>query len=176
MRLTGWGLAFTILFLNACASRSGVDGPTDELAQELQKHDSGTPGADSTLPRFQFDWPLSSPVVINYFGWRKKRMHEGIDLRASTGTPIFAAADGKIVYAARRLRGYGRMVAILHEDDWSTIYAHLSKIKSKVGQEVKKGALIGFSGNTGRSRGPHLHFEIRKGSDPLDPLIFLPKP
>ena len=102
-------------------------------------------------------------------------MHEGVDLRASTGTPIYSAANGSVIYAGRKLRGYGRMVALSHEGDWSTVYAHLSKIKVKVSDTIKKGQLIGFSGNTGRSRGPHLHFEVRKGADPLDPLIFMPK-
>ncbi len=174
-------LVFTFLVLmTACGHRPAA--PDEELGSEkFETPEAEGPQKNKLFPSFSFDWPLDQPVVINYFGWRKQkrrrneRMHEGVDLRARTGTPIYAAADGKVIYAGRKLRGYGRMVALGHDDDWSTVYAHLSKIDVKLKETVKKGDLIGYSGNTGRSRGPHLHFEIRKGADPLDPLLFLPQ-
>lgn len=125
-------------------------------------------------PHVGFEWPLENPTVINFYGWRRRRMHEGIDLRARKGTPIFAAAPGQVIYAGRRLRGYGKLVVLDHGQHWSSVYAHCSKIEVKVGEWVAGGDEIALSGRTGRASGPHLHFEIRKGSDPLDPLLLLP--
>lgn len=124
-----------------------------------------------------FEAPLESMTVINYYGWRKKRrgerMHEGVDLRAATGTPVYSSAPGEIIHSGRGVKGYGRLVVVDHGLGWTTIYGHLSKLKVKVGQKVKEGELVGLAGRSGRAQGPHLHFEIRKGSDPLDPLLFL---
>lgn len=123
-----------------------------------------------------FQWPVERPTVINYYGWRgkrKQRMHEGLDLRAPTGTPLYAAAPGEVIHASRGIRGYGRLVVIDHGGKWSTIYGHLSKFAVKAGRRVQAGDLIGYAGRSGRARGAHLHFEIRKDADPLDPLIFL---
>jgi len=125
-------------------------------------------------------WPTSEPVITDYFGWRKKgrrreRLHDGVDLKAPKNTEIFAAAKGKVIYASRKIRNYGKMVVLDHGNAWSTVYSHLNEYKVKVGDEVNLGEIIGLSGKTGRASGPHLHFEIRRGSDPLDPLLFLPR-
>lgn len=127
------------------------------------------------LPSVEFEWPVRNPFVTDFFGWRKKKLHEGIDLRAPTGTPIFASAPGEVIYADRRIKFYGRMVVLDHGGGWSSLYAHLSKINVKMGQIVQGGEKLGNAGRTGRASGPHLHFEIRKGADPVDPLLFLPE-
>ena len=126
-------------------------------------------------PPVSFVWPLKEPKVTEYFGWRKRKLHEGVDLKASQGTDVLAAGAGTVVYAARRIRSYGKMILIDHGDGWTTAYAHLSEFHVSVGDKVEAGEIIGSSGRTGRVSGPHLHFEIRVGSDPMDPLLWLPR-
>ena len=111
--------------------------------------------------------PLRVPLVVtSKYGYRPHpvtghyRMHEGIDLRAATGTRVYAARAGKVIFAGRK-GGYGKVIGIEHEDDFTTWYGHLSRIRVKDGQWVAQGKVIGLSGNTGISTGPHLHFEIR---------------
>jgi murein DD-endopeptidase MepM/ murein hydrolase activator NlpD len=125
----------------------------------------------------KFQWPLENPVFNEHFGWRKGRLHEGVDLKAVVGTPVYAAAEGKVVYAgARWKKSYGKMVIIEHIGGWSTLYAHLSKIHVRANQKVGQGFMIAHSGATGRVSGPHLHLELRKGADPVDPVLFFPYP
>jgi len=100
-------------------------------------------------------------------------MHEGVDLRAGVGIKVFASAAGEVIYRGTKLKGYGRMIVIDHGNDFSSSYAHLSRYAVRMGQKVKRGQLIGYAGRSGRAKGPHLHFELRKGADPLDPLAFL---
>ena len=116
---------------------------------------------------FGFANPLRVPLVItSKYGYRphpvtgRYRFHEGLDFRAATGTRVYASRAGKVIFA-RRNGGYGKVVGIEHENDFTTWYGHLSRIKVKVGQWVSQGKVIGLSGNTGISTGPHLHFEIR---------------
>ena len=105
----------------------------------------------------------------------QNKMHEGLDLRARKGTPLWAAAAGKVIYASRHIHGFGKMVVIDHGNGWSSVYAHLSKFQVKVGDEVAARDPIGLAGATGHAHGAHLHFEIRKGSDPIDPVVLLPQ-
>ncbi|MEE3712053.1 peptidoglycan DD-metalloendopeptidase family protein [Campylobacter sp. CLAX-7218-21] len=115
------------------------------------------------------------------FGWRihpvlgHKHLHQGIDLRAPIGTPVYAPADGVVQVAGFNVvGGYGYLVVLEHNFGFKTRFAHLSrKDVVKEGQFVKKGELIGYSGNTGISTGPHLHYEIRFVQRPLDPINFI---
>ena len=114
-----------------------------------------------------FGDPLRVPLVVtSRYGYRphpvtrRYQFHEGIDFRAATGTRVYASKPGRIIFAGRR-GGYGKLIGIEHEDDFTTWYGHLSQIRVKVGQTVPKGKVIALSGNTGVSTGPHLHFEIR---------------
>ena len=128
--------------------------------------------------------PNSSPVNAAYnsssYGWREdpftghRAFHEGLDFTANTGTPIYAAADG-VVSVAGPHGGYGKMVQVEHGSGLQTRYAHASKILVKVGQRVAKGEVIAHVGNTGRSTGPHLHYEIRLHGNALDPRKYLSK-
>jgi len=106
--------------------------------------------------------------VNSKFGWRDGRMHKGIDINLHKGDPIVAAFDGMVRIA--HLKGaYGNVIIIRHYNGLETVYAHLSKIKVKPGQVVLAGQLIGLGGNTGRSSGPHLHFEVRFKGQALNP-------
>ncbi len=122
--------------------------------------------------------PLDGALPGSRFGWRidpfhgRRAMHEGIDFNAPTGTPIVAAGAGVVVFAGWHPQ-YGRMVDIDHGDQIVTRYAHASKLLSKVGDIVHRGERIALVGSSGRSTGPHLHFEVRVADKPRDPLVFL---
>jgi murein DD-endopeptidase MepM/ murein hydrolase activator NlpD len=126
---------------------------------------SGTPSASG------FIWPVNGAVVSG-FGWRGERMHEGIDITASSGTPIWAAAAGTVIWASWR-GGYGNCVVVDHGDGLATLYAHASSILVGVGQSVGQGETIALVGSTGNSSGPHLHFEVRVNGSAVDPLLYL---
>lgn len=121
--------------------------------------------------------PFGFPVTGYYrstsgFGPRWGRMHEGHDWAGATGTPIHATADGVVVHAGRQ-SGYGNLIKIRHDFGFETRYAHLSKIRVEVGQRVSRGERIGDMGNTGRSTGTHLHYEVRVGGNPVNPLKYI---
>jgi murein DD-endopeptidase MepM/ murein hydrolase activator NlpD len=121
--------------------------------------------------------PFIMPVKNNYrftsgFGPRWGRMHNGTDFAAPVGTPIYAPADGVVSFAGWS-SGYGRLVKIKHDFGIETRYAHQSRIRVKVGQRVSRGDRIGDIGNSGRSTGPHLHYEIRVGGRPINPMIYI---
>jgi murein DD-endopeptidase MepM/ murein hydrolase activator NlpD len=118
-----------------------------------------------------FIWPVDGTVVSGY-GWRWGRMHEGIDIAASTGTPIWAAAAGSVIYAGW-LGGYGNLVVVDHGNGLATAYAHASSILVSVGQSVSQGETVSLVGSTGNSSGPHLHFEVRVNGSAVDPLLYL---
>ena len=119
----------------------------------------------------QLSWPVSGPVTSS-FGVRWGRMHEGIDIAVGQGTPVHAAAAGTVIYAGW-MEGYGNLVAIDHGNGLSTAYGHNSSLASSVGQSVSAGQVIAYSGSTGHSTGPHVHFEVRVNGAPVDPLGYL---
>lgn len=124
------------------------------------------------------EWPTDPNTITSPFGPRKdpfnrtKAIHSGIDVRGKTGTPIYAAADGT-VDLAQYYGGYGNTIIINHGGRYETLYAHLSKIHVEQGDQVKKGEVIGELGSTGRSTGPHLHYEVIKDGTPVDPEHYL---
>jgi murein DD-endopeptidase MepM/ murein hydrolase activator NlpD len=118
-----------------------------------------------------FIWPVNGPVV-SPFGMRWGRMHTGIDIGVSYGTPIHAAASGQVIYAGW-MDGYGNLVFIDHGRGISTGYAHQSSIAVSNGQSISQGQVIGYVGCTGHCFGPHLHFEVRVNGAPVDPLGYL---
>ena len=103
---------------------------------------------------------------------KMRTMHFGMDFSAKTGTPIYATGDGKVVRADNRAVGFGNHVRINHGFGYESIYAHMSKITVKRGYKVKRGDLIGYVGNTGRSVAPHLHYEIIKDGKKINPINF----
>jgi len=116
-------------------------------------------------------WPVSGPVTSG-FGVRWGRMHEGIDIAVGEGTPVRAAAAGTVIYAGW-MSGYGNLVAVDHGNGLSTAYAHNSSLAVSVGQSVAAGEVVSYSGNTGNSTGPHVHFEVRVDGSAVDPLGYL---
>ena len=137
---------------------NGISSPRSLQIGRMIRINDSSPG---------FAKPLRIPLVVtSKYGYRphpvtgRYQHHAGIDFRASTGTRVYASKTGKVIFAGRK-GGYGKLVGIEHPDDFTTWYGHLSRIRVKVGQTVSQGKVIGLSGNTGISTGPHLHFEIR---------------
>ncbi len=116
-------------------------------------------------------WPVSGPVTSG-FGSRWGRIHEGVDIAVGEGTPVHAAAAGTVIYAGW-MGGYGNLVVVDHGNGLSTAYAHNSSLSVSVGQSVAAGELVSYSGNTGNSTGPHVHFEVRVNGSAVDPLGYL---
>lgn len=104
--------------------------------------------------------------------YKVRKMHTGMDFTAPTGTPINATGDGKVVLIEKKRRGYGNSVVIEHGYGYRTRYAHLSKFNVRRGQNIKRGDVIGFVGNTGTSTGPHLHYEVEKNNQKINPANF----
>lgn len=127
--------------------------------------------------------PFAIPVKAGFrftsgFGYRRdpktggRRMHAGVDFAGPVGTPLYATADGVVVHAGWS-SGYGRLVKIQHEFGIETRYAHLSRLSVNVGQRVSRGQRIGDMGASGRVTGPHLHYEVRVGGNPVNPMIYI---
>lgn len=122
--------------------------------------------------------PVDGVTLTSGFGMRnhpilrKRRHHNGVDLAAPRGTPVYATADG-MIGRAFRFSSYGNYVEIEHGGDLQTRYAHLQRYTVRAGDEVKKGDLIGYVGSTGRSTGPHLHYEVRVDGEPVDPRPYM---
>ena len=125
-------------------------------------------------------WPLGDTVITGRFGMRmhpvsgERAPHYGIDLRAPMNTPVYATADGIVEYAAHQsASGYGKLLIIRHNYGFKTTFSHLNKFVVKYGEFVKKGDLIAYTGNSGLSNGPHLHYEVRYINRPLNPVNFV---
>ena len=121
--------------------------------------------------------PFSMPVRSNFrftsgFGPRWGRLHAGTDFAGPIGTPIYATADGVVTHAGWS-SGYGRLIKIQHDFGIETRYAHLNSMDVRVGQRVARGDRIGALGNSGRSTGPHLHYEVRESGDPVNPMTYI---
>lgn len=133
-------------------------------------------GIDRTnweVPRGEFIWPVAGIRVTSRVGNRWGRLHPGIDIATPTGTIVLAAMDGRVGDTGFK-GAYGKTIVLQHDREYITRYAHLSEIFVKEGDVIKKGQVIGYSGNTGRSTGPHLHFEVRCMNVILNPEFFLP--
>ena len=145
----------------------GAAWPDQPLLPTADQPDSLKP------PIVGYQWPTKG-VFTSGYGWRWGRMHKGIDIANNTGTPVVAARDGIVSFSGWS-GAYGYLVEIAHSDGESTRYAHNSRLLVKKGQVVPRGARISLMGSTGRSTGPHLHFEIRRaGGAALNPLVKLP--
>lgn len=114
-------------------------------------------------PFFGSNWsaPLDDTKINSEFGFRRYRWHHGTDLKLRTGDPVYSVFDGIVRMKSYDRNGYGYYVLVRHRNGLETLYGHLSKISVEIGQEVRSGEIIGLGGSTGRSTGPHLHFEIR---------------
>lgn len=146
----------------------------DELLKEVKNKNKLL----ASIPAIQ---PISNKRLKAFasgFGYRihpiykTSKMHTGMDFTAAIGTPIYATGDGYVSTAELGGRGYGNHVVINHGYGYQTLYAHMSRIKARRGQSVKRGEIIGYVGNTGTSTAPHLHYEVRKGGRPINPINF----
>ncbi|XP_024361263.1 uncharacterized protein [Physcomitrium patens] len=170
-----------LLFSRPCAGfsqRLGIGGPEQTLKHQLtsgnlklqgrwKRNHKGFQHAQDKWMRFSS--PVTEGFLSSTYGWRWGAFHEGIDVAADQGTPILASDRGTVTFAGWS-GGYGYLVAIQHEGGFVTRYAHCCAIHSRIGQQVLKGQQVAAVGATGRATGPHLHFEVRKNGEALDPL------
>jgi murein DD-endopeptidase MepM/ murein hydrolase activator NlpD len=152
-----------------------------QLFASWKSLDSGT-GVATSAPRAKVAVPSRMPVgavtLTSDYGMRThpvlggRRNHKGVDLAAPSGTPVFATADG-LISKAERFSSYGNYIQIEHGGEMQTRYAHLSGYAVKAGDKVHKGDLIGYVGSTGRSTGPHLHYEVRVAGQAVNPVPYM---
>jgi murein DD-endopeptidase MepM/ murein hydrolase activator NlpD len=140
------------------------------------KPNGAVAGAPAPMPSSDgsLRWPVEAGVISSDYGARWGKMHKGIDIAAEVGEPVYAVADGEVIYAGDGLRGYGNVVIIQHAQRISSLYAHNSELKVKQGDHVVQGGLIALMGSTGHSTGPHVHFELRSGDVAVNPHTLLP--
>ncbi len=146
----------------------------DELLKEVKNKNKLL----ASIPAIQPISNRSLKAFASGFGYRihpvykTSKMHTGMDFTAKIGTPIYATGDGYVSVADGSGRGYGNHVVLNHGYGYQTLYGHMSRIKVRRGQSVKRGEVIGYVGNTGTSTAPHLHYEVRKGGRPINPVNF----
>lgn len=129
--------------------------------------------ADAT-PASRFAWPLAGPLRRGFTARRRGDYHDGIDIRVAQGTAVRAVDDGRVIFAGEESRQFGKLVVIDHGGGWHSAYGFLGRITVKRGERVSQGERLGLSGRTGLAKGPELHFELRRGNRPVDPLPHLP--
>jgi murein DD-endopeptidase MepM/ murein hydrolase activator NlpD len=148
----------------ASATTKVEDAPTAEAPVKASE-------ATGALPTFR--WPVRGKVITSYGAKTNGKSNDGINLAVPEGTPVKAAEDGVVAYSGNELKGYGNLVLVRHSNGYVTAYAHASELLVKRGDSIKRGQIIAKSGQSGEVGSPQLHFEIRKGSSPVDPLQFL---
>jgi murein DD-endopeptidase MepM/ murein hydrolase activator NlpD len=146
---------------------AAVVAPADPLDKEAVKLAEG----NGAVPKFR--WPANGRVIAGYGPTPNGQQNDGINIALPENTPVKAAEDGVVAYAGNELKGYGNLVLVRHPNGYVTAYAHAKELLVKRGDQVKRGQVIARSGQTGNVNTPQLHFEIRKGSSPLDPTRFL---
>ena len=153
--------------LATAAPAAGV--PLDPASRKLSAADAAPPADMPSDGRFR--WPVRGRI-IGQFGPTGKagQANEGIDLAVPQGTEVHAAENGVVAYAGDELKGYGKLILIRHADNWVTAYAHNDELLVKRGDAIRRGQVISKSGKSGGVDQPLLHFELRKGSQPIDPM------
>lgn len=149
-----------------------------KVLESLGEHDKKKPSDPLHPSDGQYNWPVKhrgSIAVSSQYGIRNGKMHRGIDLAAPTGTPVYAVADGEIILADNSKSGFGNLIILKHRDGRTSYYAHNTKLIKRRGDSVKQGTRIALVGSTGRSTGPHLHFEVREGRTAVNPCSYLVK-
>lgn len=160
------------------AAVTGVPPQSARLAQattKIEEPSAETPvkAAEATGALPTFRWPVRGKVITSYGAKTNGKANDGINLAVPEGTPVKAAEDGVVAYSGNELKGYGNLVLVRHSNGYVTAYAHASELLVKRGDTIKRGQVIAKSGQSGEVGSPQLHFEIRKGSSPVDPLQFL---
>jgi murein DD-endopeptidase MepM/ murein hydrolase activator NlpD len=152
------------------SARLAQAGPT---AEENAAAESPVKAGEATGALPTFRWPVRGKVITSYGAKTNGKSNDGINLAVPEGTPVKAAEDGVVAYSGNELKGYGNLVLVRHSNGYVTAYAHASELLVKRGDTIKRGQVIAKSGQSGEVGSPQLHFEIRKGSSPVDPLQFL---
>ena len=143
------------------------------VATETKEIEKDTKQADATGGLPSFRWPVRGRVIGSYGARTNGKQNDGINVAVPEGTPIKAAEDGVVTYAGNELKGYGNLVLVRHSNGYVTAYAHASELAVKRGETIKRGQTLGKAGQTGDVSSPQVHFEIRQGSNPVDPTKFL---
>jgi murein DD-endopeptidase MepM/ murein hydrolase activator NlpD len=141
-----------------------------------EKPETAEPPASAAEPMGStpgFRWPVRGRIITGFGPKPTGQQNDGINLAVPEGTAIKAADDGVVAYAGNELKGYGNLVLVRHPNGYVTAYAHASELMVKRGDQIKRGQVIAKSGQTGNVTSPQLHFEIRKGATPVDPMQFL---
>lgn len=149
----------------------GIAGPATLSALRTRRLTASRPVSGVPSGPVRFLRPVAGPIGDG-FGWIGRR-HTGVDFPVSHGTPIGAGGVGTVAYAGWNSGGYGNLVVVSHRLGYESWYAHMSRIAVVIGQSVAGGTVLGWVGSTGRSTGPHLHFEVRRYSTPVDPVPYL---
>jgi len=146
--------------------------PVGVITPESARGDRPAP---PELPRgpSPFVWPVEAGVVTSPFGPRGDTHHDGIDIGSREGAPVRAARAGRVLYSDH-LRGYGNLIIVAHDDGYATVYAHNRENRARPGAEVRQGDVIALVGQSGKTSGPNLHFEVRKDNIARNPLFYLP--
>lgn len=145
--------------------------PTANIEEKPAETPAKAAETTSSLPTFR--WPVRGKVITSYGAKTNGKSNDGINVAVPEGTPVKAAEDGVVAYSGNELKGYGNLVLVRHSNGYVTAYAHASELLVKRGDPIKRGQVIAKSGQSGEVASPQLHFEIRKGSSPVDPLQFL---
>jgi murein DD-endopeptidase MepM/ murein hydrolase activator NlpD len=172
------GPAVAVAAAQPAAAVTGGPPQSARLAQatttpEDTKIELPTKAAEATGALPTFRWPVRGKVITSYGAKTNGKANDGINLAVPEGTPVKAAEDGVVAYSGNELKGYGNLVLVRHSNGYVTAYAHASELLVKRGDTIKRGQIIAKSGQSGEVGSPQLHFEIRKGSSPVDPLQFL---
>ena len=146
--------------------------PVGMITPERAQSDRPTP-AELPSGLTPFVWPIPGGSISSEFGMRGTSHHDGIDIPCHDGVPVHAARAGRILYSDQ-LRGYGNLVIMEHDEGYATVYAHLRQTIVPVGSAVRQGEPIATCGDTGKTSGPNLHFEVRKANVARNPLFYLP--
>ncbi|MEO1111431.1 MAG: LysM peptidoglycan-binding domain-containing M23 family metallopeptidase [Pseudomonadota bacterium] len=155
--------------------------PQPALTQEPRPTEPiKTPKVDNTSKEAvtsdaKFRWPVRGRIISDFGTKPGGGKNEGVNLAVPEGTPVKAADDGTVIYSGNELKGYGNLVLVRHSEGWVSAYAHNSELKVKRGDTIRRGDVIGLAGATGSVNQPQVHFELRKGNKPVDPLNHLPK-
>lgn len=166
-------------------SSRGTDVSLEEIYKKLSSLDNSIEAQRDSLNQVRsqleilYEWKYSVPSgypvfgnISSGFGFRRREFHTGIDIRAGVGTPVRATANGIVSYAGWK-GGYGLTVIIRHNFGFSTLYAHLSRLSVGIGKRIERGDIIGYTGTTGYTTGPHLHYEVRVNDRPVNPKDYL---
>jgi murein DD-endopeptidase MepM/ murein hydrolase activator NlpD len=146
-------------------ARVAIEGPSHQ--------ESAAKAAEPTGAMPSFRWPVHGRVVSAFGSRTNGAQNDGINVAVPEGTPVKAAEDGVVAYAGNELKGYGNLVLVRHSNGYVSAYANASELLVKRGDSVKRGQTIARAGQTGNVSSPQLHFEIRKGSTPVDPTKYL---